>query len=235
MTSRKEEKERRRAQRLEAERREAQAARKRLIFGYGVAGLLTIAVIAGIIVVIVGGGGGSSSPTEVHPNNSVPAGAEGTLTTPPPWQPQYDGLGDRLATMGLPGLSETIFHIHALLQVYVNGKPVTVPANIGLNGSTGPFSPIHTHDTSGIVHMEADRTYPFTIGQFFAVWGVKFSDDQIGPYQSKGDKKLIVYVNGKRVNDPVNYVMHDHDKVVVGYGKPGSFPTKPTGGFPPGV
>jgi hypothetical protein len=114
-------------------------------------------------------------------------------------------------------------------------KPVTVPANIGLKEPTGPFSPIHTHDTSGIVHMEADQEYPFTIGQFFAVWGVKFSDDQLGPYRAKGDQKLSAYVNGKKVSDPVNYVMKEHDVISVGYGKQGSFPTNPPANFPAGL
>ena len=52
MATRKEEKARLRAARLEAEQREAQAARKRLILGYGVAGVLTAAVLVGIVVVI---------------------------------------------------------------------------------------------------------------------------------------------------------------------------------------
>ena len=63
MATRKEEKERLRAARLEAERREAQAARKRLILGYGVAGVLTAAVLVGIVVVIASGGGGSGGDT----------------------------------------------------------------------------------------------------------------------------------------------------------------------------
>jgi hypothetical protein len=68
MATRKEEKERRRVERLEAEKRESQAARKRLMLGYGAAGLLTAAVIAGIVVVIIGSGGSSASSDE-------PAGA----------------------------------------------------------------------------------------------------------------------------------------------------------------
>jgi hypothetical protein len=235
MATRKDEKDRRRQERLEAERRESAQARKRLILGYGAAGILTAAVIAGIIVVIAGSGGGSSGPVRVDKNHSVPAAAEGTVTSPPPWDPQYDGLGDRLQAMGLPGLSDTVFHIHSIIHIYVNGKPVTVPANIGLDEPSGPFSPVHTHDTSGVIHMEATKPYPFTIGQFFAVWGVKFSDDQIGPYTANGKDKLSVYVNGKKVDDPVNTVMHDHDNISVGYGKPGSFPTKPPANFPSGL
>ncbi len=63
MATRKEEKERLRAARLEAEQREALSARKRLILGYAVAGVLTAAVLAGIVIAIAGGGGGSDEDT----------------------------------------------------------------------------------------------------------------------------------------------------------------------------
>jgi hypothetical protein len=63
VATRKDEKERRRAERLEAEKREADAARKRLMLGYVVAGVLVAAVLAGIVVVIASSGGGSSAAT----------------------------------------------------------------------------------------------------------------------------------------------------------------------------
>ena len=234
MASRKEERDQRRAERREAEEREAAAAQRRRLIGYGVAGLLTLAVVDRDRR---GDRERGLQQLERHSAttnaNSVPAAAEvGVQTTPPPWEPEYDHLSERLQALGLPGLNEQIFHIHALLHVYVNGKPVTVPANIGLKEPTGPFSPIHTHDTSGIVHMEADQKYPFTIGQFFAVWGVKFSNDQLGPYKSNGNEQLSAYVNGKKVSDPVNYVMKEHDVISVGYGKPGLLPHQSAGELP---
>jgi hypothetical protein len=36
-----------------------------------------------------------------------------------------------------------------------------------------------------------------------------------------------VVANGKPVADPINLPIHEGDNLVVGYGKPGSFPTKP--------
>jgi hypothetical protein len=68
MATRKDEKARLRAARLEAERHEAAATRKRLILGYGVAGALTAAVLAGIVVVIASGGGspGGDTPPAAH-------------------------------------------------------------------------------------------------------------------------------------------------------------------------
>lgn len=98
MASRKQERERRRAERLAAEREAAQAARKRLILGYGAAGVLTAAVLAGIVVVIVGSGGGDSGgnfPANAHivsiagasTNGVEPDGRPGT---PPPPVRQAD-------------------------------------------------------------------------------------------------------------------------------------------------
>jgi hypothetical protein len=84
--------------------------------------------------------------------------------------------------------------------------------------------------------MEADQEYEFTLGQFMNVWGVKFSDSQIGSLKAQGpDKQLQVYVNGKRVTDPVNLVMQEHDIIVIGYGKPDSFPHKPSFDWPQGL
>jgi hypothetical protein len=238
VSSRRDEKERLRQERIAQQDAEAKAAsRRRLTAVLFAAVVLAAAAIAGVVVVATSGGGSSSSDAgQTYSKNSVPAAAEvGVQTTPPPWRPEYAHLAQRLKAMGLPGLNEQIFHIHSWLHVYVDGKAVTVPVDIGLDQSTGTFSPLHTHDTSGIIHMEADRTYPFTIGQVFAVWGVEFTNDQLGPYKSGGGKQLQVYVNGNRITDPVDYVMHEHDNIAVGYGKPGSFPSEPPANFPSGL
>jgi hypothetical protein len=94
MASRKEEKERLRAQRLAAERAAASSGQRRLIAGYVVAGLLALAVVAGLVVVIASGGGGSAEAStcdNAHIKNSggtfrglEPDCREGT--TPPPIQ-----------------------------------------------------------------------------------------------------------------------------------------------------
>ena len=73
MASRKEEKERLRAQRLAAERAAQSGGRRRLMAGYVVAGILTVAVVAGLVAVIASGGSGSgtgNSCSEAHIKNS---------------------------------------------------------------------------------------------------------------------------------------------------------------------
>jgi hypothetical protein len=73
MASRKEEKERLRAQRLAAERAAQSGGRRRLMAGYVVAGILTLAVVAGLVAVIASGGSGSGATnacSEAHIKNS---------------------------------------------------------------------------------------------------------------------------------------------------------------------
>jgi hypothetical protein len=67
-----EERQRRREARLEAERREAAAERRRQLVGYVVAGLLGVAVLAGLVVVIASGGSGGTDPAiEAAPNAHI--------------------------------------------------------------------------------------------------------------------------------------------------------------------
>lgn len=89
-----EERERRRAERLAAERAEAAAQRRRLILGYAVAGLLGLAVVVGLVIVLMSSGDGTDQvsgedlPEAAHievetgfVNGAEPDGREGT---PPP-------------------------------------------------------------------------------------------------------------------------------------------------------
>jgi hypothetical protein len=218
-----------RAQREALEREQAAAAaRKRRLTWIG--GGLAIVAVAVVIAVAGASGGGSKSPSS-SAGSGVTAGLQATAA---PWAPEYNQLPTRLNAMNLPVQSDVIFHIHAMLRVYVNGKQVPVPSQIGIDPQGQFLAPLHTHDASGVMHLEANQVYPFTLGQFFTVWGVKFTDTQIGSYVSNGTSTLSAYANGKRIADPVNYRMRAHDLIVVGYGTPGSFPTSYQATFPAG-
>jgi hypothetical protein len=244
VASRKEQKERARAERVaqeQAAKREA-SRRRRVQISAALGGIAIIAVVVGVIVLATGGGSDdSSSGTLTFHKDSVPADSQlALLDTPPPWKPNYKQLPERVKAMGLPGFNETTFHIHAHLEIFVDGKQEPIPANIGIDEAAQFLSPLHTHPTApenpaGTIHMEADEQYDFTLGQFMNVWGVKFSDSQLGSLKPKGDQKLQVYVNGQLVNDPVNVVMQEHDVIVVGYGKPDSFPHNPSFDWPQGL
>jgi hypothetical protein len=228
VSSRLEQKQKLRAEREERERleREASARRNRFIqIGVGVAVVVVAAVVA-----VVALSGGSSSKGSAGPN--VPQ--DGLQISPGPWPPEYSKLQQRLNAMALPPTSDIVYHVHADLAIYADGKKQTVPAQVGIDQTNQILASLHTHDTSGVIHMEAVQPYPFKLGQFFNVWGVKFTQAQLGAYHAGNGLVLQVWVNGKQVKSFVNYPMKAHDRIVVGFGKPGSFPTKNNFQFPAG-
>lgn len=216
MASRKEEKERLRREREDRERQEKAAAERRARvtrIGGALAVLLAVGAIIAIATLTGGDDGGDPATA-----------AEGLQETQGPWQPLVQGLEDREEALDLPAPSDTIYHVHAQLKVFVNGKPQTVPNNIGIDQGKGFLSSLHTHDEKGIVHMEAVERYPFKLSQFFTVWGVKFTPTQLGAFRVGPGLVLETYVNGKKVPNGLNYQMRASDRIVVGFGKPGSFP-----------
>ena len=64
-------------------------------------------------------------------------------------------------------------HIHTQLDVIVNGKSFEVPAGIGIDEATNHIAALHTHDTTGLIHVEsAKENDSFTLRQFLTVWGM---------------------------------------------------------------
>lgn len=162
-------------------------------------------------------------------SNQASRASQKLQETEAPWQPLTNGLSERVSGLKFPPVGNESFHQHALLQIVVNGKSVVVPKNIGLGSIE---SPLHTHDERGVIHMEAAREYPFTLGQFFEVWGVKFANDQLGGYKNDSERTVQVFVNGQSVNDPVNYQLKEKDKIVVGYGVLNEVPSEIKADFP---
>jgi hypothetical protein len=125
---------------------------------------------------------------------------------------------------GLPPLpSERLeFHVHAHLDVFVNGVRAPVPAQIGIDTVTRVISPLHTHDESGVVHIENDVPADFTVGQFFTEWAVRLTEDCIGGY-CRPKVPWRVVVNGQDVEGlPNGVVFHSHDEVAFVIGTPPS-------------
>jgi hypothetical protein len=181
------------------------------------AALLGAMVVA---VVAVLAGCGQSGP----PENGLLITGPGIRATQPPWAPQYAGLAQRIKTLGLPTGASERFHIHAQLSVYDQGLLVTVPANLGIDERHHVESTIHTHDTTGIIHVEAPRPYPYKLGDLFSIWGVRFGAGTLGALQ---EDRVWVYVNGTLITDPARHVIANGDDISIGYGPQNSFPHKP--------
>lgn len=214
----------------EAQRASAEG-RKRLT---QIAGALIVIAVIGIIVALVATSGSKKSGASPAASSTSNAQA-GILETPAPWPPQYSGLLNRIVGNHFPPQSDVGYHVHAVLRIYVEGKQVEVPSQVGIDQQESYLAPLHTHDNSGIIHMEATEPYPFKLSQFFLVWGVKFDNSQIGAYKAAGGKQLAVYANGSKVADPSTFVMKPHDHIVVDYGNPKTFVKEFPFTFPAGL
>lgn len=193
-------------------------ARRQRTARIGVASAVLLVAGATVALAVTGPDGADGSGTSA-------AGAGGLQTGPPPWEPQPAGLAERLAPFDLPPVGDESYHAHALLSVFRDGEPVTVPANIGFD-DRGGHSSLHTHTPDGVIHMEADDPYPYELAQVFAAWGVEFGQDRLGGDTAGGSKQVHVYVNGEPA-PPGPVTMDDGDNIVVAYGAEGSFPKLP--------
>jgi hypothetical protein len=141
--------------------------------------------------------------------------------------------------MGLPPLSpveQTVIHIHQHLDLYVDGRKVVVPAGIGIDPAVG-YAPLHTHDPSGIIHVESPTVRAYTLGEFFGVWGVRLTPSCLGG-SCGGGPELRVYVNGRAYRgDPSTLALASHQELVVAFGTPAQLPSPIPSAypFPPGL
>jgi len=131
-------------------------------------------------------------------------------------------------------------HYHAHLDINVDGNAVVVPQYIGFvvqgNKAVG-LAPLHTHDDTGIIHIENSVPADFVLGQFFVEWGVKFTPTCVGPYCAGKGKELAVFVDGQRITgDPTELVLKKHQEIAIEYGAAGKLPTPPSSyAFPGGL
>lgn len=104
-------------------------------------------------------------------------------------------------------------HYHAQLSIVIDGSAYAIPANIGISGSC--IHPVHTHDTSGTVHLDYPKKYPFTVADFFSTWGVVFSKDQLASMHAYDGYTLTMLVNGKSVSQFEKYVFQNKDRIEI--------------------
>jgi hypothetical protein len=218
----------------EAARARQAARRRRDHRRLGLAAALAVLLVVGIggLAVSVAGRSGRAA--------TEPSALPGLQTGPAPWSANTTGLAARLRAAGLPPLSATegtVVHIHQHLDLYVDGRKVPVPAGIGIDPAVG-FAPLHTHDASGVVHVESPTVRRYTLGELFAVWGVRFTPSCLGGYCAGGGRQLRVYVNGAAYRgDPTTLPLAPHQELVVAFGTAARLPSPipSTYRFPPGL
>jgi len=208
-----------------------------------------------VAVLLAACGGSSSSSLSLNPNaaksttDSSMTAPSSTATTPAAAGGQTPGpegipleTGPELASASSTTKGATVdgvecapieqlaYHIHAHLQVYVNGQPRTLPAAIGLigpiyeNTQYGRFYGaqkcyywLHTHASDGVIHIESPTKRVYTLGNFFDEWRQALGPTQVA--SAKG--KVTAYFNGKPwTQNPRTIPLLPHASIDLDVGKP---------------
>ena len=87
---------------------------------------------------------------------------------------------------------------------------------------------MHSHDTSGVIHIESPVQRQFSLGEFFSEWGVSLSADNIGALHEADGKTVRAYVNGTlRTGNQAAIIFAPHDQIALIYGVPRAGETIP--------
>ncbi len=175
-----------------------------------------IAVVVVVAVVALGGKGGGGKVIQIDW-----AALPGLIKKAPPWGNNNVTLPGRLAPLRLTqlGTEGQVIHVHQYLYLYINGKRVTAPALIGIYANEW-LTELHTHPgEQNIIHLETEDKRTYSLGQFFGVWGVKLTQNCVGPYCGIG--KVHWWLNGKpQTGDPADLALKNHQVITIAFGKP---------------
>jgi hypothetical protein len=164
----------------------------------------------------------------------------------PRWPaPPPDRVVELATAAGLvPEIAERLaYHVHAHLDVYINGRHQTVSAGIGIvttdpavhkgtidgqpayGGIRVPcaqpcISPLHTHAVTGIIHTESATRVDNTLGQFFTEWGVPLTAQCVDTYCTP-QTRIAIYVNGRRQRfaDAAGIPLSNHKEIALVIGR----------------
>lgn len=114
-----------------------------------------------------------------------------------------------------------MLHIHQHLAIRDHGKPVSIPDDVGRPLTGQCFYWIHTHTPDGIIHIESPTFHPFTLGNFFDVWGQPLSPSDVAGAKPKPGERVVVWVGGKRyTGNPRTIDLVEHLDVTIDIGPP---------------
>ncbi|HET8844068.1 MAG TPA: hypothetical protein VFN35_21560 [Ktedonobacteraceae bacterium] len=202
-------------ERRQAERQQRLVAQRR-------ARRTRISLIIGIILVIFLAGGLTSYL--IYQNTSNAKGS--VAPTPTPFQEAvYDSSYPPISNIYCDPGEGQVLHIHAHITIWIDGKPSPIPQGVGipLNAQTGQsscFYWLHTHDESGVIHIESPATQPFHLGQFLDEWNQGFNT--LGfPSELLLNSGWQVWVNGKVFNGGLdNVTLTSHTLITLSYNSP---------------
>jgi len=189
------------------------AERRRKVFVRSLVVIVVLAVVAGIAGIVI---------TATRPHVvALPRPVAATGTSTPPWAvPANTSERIQAARLSTSAMTPGGAHFHPHIDIRVDGKAVPVAANIGVETATGTMSELHTHDASGIVHIEsAAKDDRYVLGQLFTEWNVRLDRTHLGGLTADSARSLVAFVDGKRFNgDPARIELLAHRQIALLFG-----------------
>lgn len=181
-------------------------------------------------------GGSSAATSSAHSSsaasvNSVPGPERVPLERGPALAPASSTApGTTVDGVHCAPVEQLAYHIHAHLQVYVDGQPRSLPGAIGLVGPVGQHTPagpfygaqgcyywLHTHTSDGIIHLESPNARIYSLGNFFDEWRQPLTPNQVAG--AKGN--VTAFANGRRwTGSPRDIPFQRHAVIQLDVGSP---------------
>jgi len=119
-------------------------------------------------------------------------------------------------------LEQQGYHIHVHVSMYINGQATPLPQGVGIAPNNSCLYWLHTHDTSGVIHIEAPAKTSPTLGNFLDIWDSHFSTLGSGyPIQLADPSNWKVWVNGKPYTGNFrNIALQAHQLITLAYNSP---------------
>lgn len=240
---------RRAAEKRAAERRRQ---RNRILVRVGLAVVVVAAVVVIIVQVTGSSSGGPTTSNPHVALSPIPESMKSSWVQPPAEKPGPETVGipsgPKLATLLNAATGETVdgvqcqtneqtvTHVHTRPSIFVNGKARVIPYGIGIPGfqaeqtAQGPYVAtgdcfywLHADANDGIIHVESpSNSLTFTLGQYFAEWGIPLSRTQVG--SATGPVTVFFTTPGKKTGiykgDPANLPLGDHYEIQLNVGTP---------------
>lgn len=140
------------------------------------------------------------------------------------------GQGGAVQGVGCDAATPVV-HVHAHLTLIADSVQRAIPMAVGTPDpfvidnivvAARCFYWLHTHDATGIIHLEAPDSSTLTLGNFFAIWGQPLSRTNVGGFQ--GD--VTAYVDSTRYDGELSAIpitAHTQITLIVG-GVPAEIP-----------
>jgi hypothetical protein len=123
--------------------------------------------------------------------------------------------------IGCDAMEQVTYHVHAHLTMVVGGRISYPPAGVGIHYEHLCLYWLHTHDASGIIHIEAPHPILPSLGAFFDIWGQPLSPRQVAAFRITRGMSMRVYVDGTPYQgNPRDIRLRNHTAVTIELGPP---------------